>query len=70
MPLREYLCRGCGHTWEELIRSSADLPKKCPHCDTRQIEQLISTYGGYQGNFSTASTRPRHSGAFAGRRKS
>jgi putative FmdB family regulatory protein len=64
MPLREFTCKDCDHGWEELIRSTADEPEKCPHCDSQNIYQTLSSYGGYQGSFGSSSTRPRFSGSF------
>lgn len=41
MPLYEYLCKKCGHRFEEIKKFSDKQPKKCPECGG-VIEQLIS----------------------------
>jgi putative FmdB family regulatory protein len=69
MPLREYICLDCGHQLENFERSAEDALSACPQCESARVERLISSYGGYQGNFSSASTKPRNAGAFAGRKK-
>lgn len=69
MAIREYICLDCGHQQENIERSQADELKACAHCESERVERLVSSFGGYQGNFSSASTKPRNSGSFAGRRK-
>ncbi len=32
MPNYEYLCKKCGHTFEEIRKFSDKHPKKCPEC--------------------------------------
>jgi putative FmdB family regulatory protein len=41
MPLYEYLCKKCGHRFEEIKKFSDVQPKKCPECGG-VIEQVIS----------------------------
>lgn len=41
MPLYEYLCKKCGHRFEEIKKFSDKQPKKCPECGGA-IEQVIS----------------------------
>lgn len=41
MPIYEYLCKDCKHRFEYLLRSSS-AAAKCPVCDSRNLEQLIS----------------------------
>jgi len=40
MPLYEYLCKKCGHRFEEIKKFSDKQPKKCPECGG-VIEQVI-----------------------------
>jgi putative FmdB family regulatory protein len=40
MPIFEYRCRGCGHAFEQLVRTG-DVPE-CPACHGRSLEQLLS----------------------------
>jgi len=42
MPLYEYSCSSCGHTWEE-NRSIDDPPTQfCPRCRLKTAHRLIS----------------------------
>ena len=40
MPIYEYACRGCGHEFEQLIRTG-DTPA-CPSCKGEDLERLLS----------------------------
>ncbi|HEY3452228.1 MAG TPA: zinc ribbon domain-containing protein [Myxococcales bacterium] len=43
MPLYEFKCRTCGHTFEELIRNQADEAEAaCPTCGTKEVQRLLS----------------------------
>jgi putative FmdB family regulatory protein len=41
MPIYEYECRKCGHRFEYLVLSSTPAAK-CPACNKKDLEQLIS----------------------------
>jgi putative FmdB family regulatory protein len=41
MPLYEYLCKKCGHRFEEIRKFSDKQPSKCPECKG-VLEQVIS----------------------------
>jgi putative FmdB family regulatory protein len=41
MPLREYLCKKCGHRFEKIQKFSDKLIKKCPDCGG-PVEETIS----------------------------
>jgi putative FmdB family regulatory protein len=41
MPIYEYECRRCGHRFEYLVLSSTPAAK-CPACNKKDLEQLIS----------------------------
>jgi putative FmdB family regulatory protein len=64
MPLREYLCKDCGHVFENYERSTADAATQCVQCDSCLIERLVSAFGGYNGDLGSASTKPRGAGSF------
>lgn len=64
MALREFICRDCGHLYEEILRTGDPEIIPCPQCESTKTERLISAHGGYQGNMGGASTRPRQAGAF------
>jgi putative FmdB family regulatory protein len=40
MPIYEYECRGCGHQFEQLVRTG-DVPA-CPSCQGKALERLLS----------------------------
>lgn len=42
MPLFEYLCQGCGHPFEELVRG--DETVHCPDCDGTDVERQLSAF--------------------------
>jgi putative FmdB family regulatory protein len=42
MPLYEYTCRGCGHTFEALVRSGSTA--SCPACQSQDLERLLSLF--------------------------
>lgn len=64
MPLKDCLCRSCGHIWEEIIKAWDETPN-CPHCESTKVEKLVSAAGGYhiKGN-NSASHRPKSAGSF------
>jgi putative FmdB family regulatory protein len=46
MPTYEYICKNCGHTFEELQSIKADPLRRCPKC---QKETLARVLGGGTG---------------------
>ena len=42
MPLYEYICRGCGHAFEALVRNS--IAPACPSCESADVERQISLF--------------------------
>lgn len=43
MPIYEYGCEACGHTFERLQKVSDDPVKNCPECDGQDtVKKLIS----------------------------
>jgi len=40
MPIYEYSCRKCGHSFEQLVRKG-DIPA-CPKCSGEELERLLS----------------------------
>jgi putative FmdB family regulatory protein len=45
MPLYEYSCRKCEHTFETLVRLAGVRVVKCPRCDSEELDQLIGLPG-------------------------
>jgi len=61
MPIYEYECRRCGHRFEYLVLSSSPAAK-CPSCNRKDLEQLISlsavsSEGTKQANLAAAHKR-------------
>jgi len=46
MPTYEYVCRACGHPFEEIQKMSDPPIEVCPKCGAKAAQRLIS-----QGNF-------------------
>jgi putative FmdB family regulatory protein len=46
MPTYEYRCKGCGHKFVEVltIGEHDKYKPKCPKCEGRKVEQLISSF--------------------------
>ena len=42
MPMFDYKCTSCDHTFEELVYSSGEEPKVCPSCNAEAPEKLMS----------------------------
>ena len=44
MPIYEYECENCGHTFQELYMSPEDRPSEmvCPECDSSDVHQIFS----------------------------
>lgn len=58
MPLYEYRCEACNHSFELLVRSSTEL--KCPHCESTQLEKQLSVFavGAEAPKFGARSAAP------------
>jgi putative FmdB family regulatory protein len=42
MPLFEYTCRKCAHTFEALVTAGKrGEPERCPSCDGTELERMI-----------------------------
>ncbi len=49
MPLYEYRCVGCGHTFTRLFRSLSSVgPVDCPACGRADAERLLSRFAYHQ----------------------
>ena len=44
MPLFEYECKQCGKRIEFLERGSGSRCHVCPHCGSKSLQKLISTF--------------------------
>jgi putative FmdB family regulatory protein len=41
MPIYDYSCRACSHTFEALVLGGKS-PKACPECQSEELERLMS----------------------------
>ena len=41
MPVYDYHCDSCGHTWEARLSDPADHPAQCPNCRSEIIKRLF-----------------------------
>jgi len=42
MPIYEYMCQGCGHEFEKLVRS--DTTPRCPQCESAELRKKLSVF--------------------------
>lgn len=71
MPIYEYLCQNCGHTFEEMQSMVEDSLVKCPNCGKNTLKRLLGAGSGvifkgsgfyitdYKKN-KTSETKPSH----------
>jgi putative FmdB family regulatory protein len=55
MPIFEYVCRKCDHQFEAVVQGSQKA--SCPKCESRKLEQQISSFrlgAAYKGYAYTA----------------
>jgi len=43
MPIFEYNCRGCHHSFEQIVLSTRE-QVRCPKCDSRSVEKQLSVF--------------------------
>ena len=67
MPIYEYACRTCAHSFETLVRGHED--PSCPHCHGADLERALSTFavGGPAPSPPQPPLRPRPAAAAATR---
>ena len=42
MPIYEYECKKCGEQFDELVSINDTAEPKCPKCESKNVERLIS----------------------------
>ena len=47
MPIYEYICDNCGHTFEELQTMKEAPLVKCPNCGKNTLKKLIGSGSGF-----------------------
>lgn len=62
-PIKEFMCMECGFEYEDIVKIDEPHPS-CPHCESQNVEKLVSSHGGYSMSSGGSSTRPRGAGAF------
>jgi putative FmdB family regulatory protein len=70
MPTYEYLCRKCGHAFEEFQSMSESPLTRCPECGTDNLARVMGGGGGFilkgSGFYGTDYRRQQPAGADAG----
>lgn len=46
MPIYEYRCEGCATTFEQLVRSSAQVIR-CPRCEATSVSRQLSSFAAH-----------------------
>ena len=67
MPIYEYDCKDCHHTFEELVISGSE-PVKCPKCGTSKVQRKMSVFcssGPTKLDFGSSSGGGCGSGGFS-----
>jgi len=57
MPIFEYICKGCGHSFERIV-PRYDSKTDCPQCKSRKVEKQLSV-------FAVAGSNERSTEAFS-----
>ncbi len=70
MPIYEYQCENCQHTFDTLQKISEDPLVKCPECEKETLKKLISQAGfrlkgtgWYETDFKGTKKKPEKSKA-------
>jgi putative FmdB family regulatory protein len=58
MPIYEYQCRKCGHSFDHLARTLQAPPPKCPKCGARNPVKQLSTFSASVSGGGNASACP------------
>ena len=61
MPMIEFRCVKCSHTFEELLRSAKD-KAPCPECGSKKVERLLSRVAFSSGGKFVSSVKDAGSG--------
>jgi putative FmdB family regulatory protein len=59
MPIYEYQCMQCRHSFEYLVLRTSS-PAECPHCKSTDLEQLISACAVSSENTQRANLSAAH----------
>ncbi|MCK4692642.1 MAG: zinc ribbon domain-containing protein [Anaerolineales bacterium] len=48
MPIYEFRCHECGHSFEELVRNNSTISEVvCPNCGSKSILKQVSLFSSY-----------------------
>jgi len=47
MPIYEYTCSACGHTFDYLARNLRDAAKACPKCGAGKLRKGFSSFAAH-----------------------
>ena len=73
MPTYEYLCKKCGHTFEEFQSMSENPLTRCPKCGTDNLARVMGGGGGFilkgSGFYGTDYRKHRPGGSDSGKKE-
>jgi len=58
VPIYEYECRRCGHSFDHLARTLADIARKCAKCGASKPAKQLSTFTASVSEGSDAASCP------------
>jgi putative FmdB family regulatory protein len=61
MPIFEYLCKDCGHTFEKIVPHH-DSAVDCEHCKSVKVEKQLSVFAVAGGSSSKEFAMPEGGG--------
>ena len=61
MPIYEYVCQGCGHAFEQLVRGSEK--PACPACGKRRLAKQFSVPAAHTAGSTGPACPARDAGA-------
>jgi putative FmdB family regulatory protein len=55
MPIYEYRCEKCGHTFDKFVRSMSSVVEvECPECHSTDCKKAISLFGTASSSHSSS----------------
>lgn len=62
MPIRQYKCEACNHSWEHFEHHTTPTPTDCPSCKSDKIGKTLTVPGLYDlrgdGTYNRGLVRP------------
>ncbi len=50
MPIYEYVCEACGHTFDHLARTLSDRARICPKCGAAKLRKALSSFAPHMAS--------------------